>query len=237
MGKLTIVSRSGEPFSDRQEAGRALADQLSAYIGQNPVVLAIPRGGIIVAREITADLGGDLDIILAHKLRTPGQAELAMGSVAEDGSLFLNDEVVGEMGISDEYIQEEKRRQMAEMQRRREIIRRVRPKIPLETRTVIVTDDGTATGSTAQAALWAVRLEHPTRLVLAMPVGPADTMARLAEDADETVCLRSPPFFAAVGQFYIKFEAVEDEEVVGILRSERERELTISQTIVRRKGG
>jgi putative phosphoribosyl transferase len=237
MGELKIISRCTEPVRDRQEAGRLLADQLGGYIGQNPVVLGIPRGGIVIAREIALSLGGDIDIVLAHKLRTPGQAELALGSVAEDGQLFLNDEVVGEMGINQGYIEEERQRQLDDMRQRRELIRRIRPKVPLEGRVVIVTDDGVATGATAQAAVWAVRLEYPLRLVLALPVGPADTISRLAEDADKTICLCTPPFFSAVGQFYTHFDPVEDDELIKILHEERERELTINETVIRRKGG
>jgi putative phosphoribosyl transferase len=236
MGKFKVLSRSSDSFHDRQEAGILLAEQLGEYIGENPVVLGIPRGGIIIAREIAVELGGEIDIVLAHKLRTPGQAELAMGSIAEDGRLFLNDEAIGEMGISQQYIEEERERQLVVMRQRRELIRRVRPKVALEDRIVIVTDDGVATGSTIQAAIWAVRMERPRRLVIALPVGPADTVSRLAEEADDTICIRTPPFFAAVGQYYNNFDPVEDEQVLKILRAERERELTISQTVVRRPG-
>jgi predicted phosphoribosyltransferase len=218
---LTIVSRSSEFFRDRQDAGRVLAERLGEYAGTDPVVLGIPRGGIIIAREIAARLGGVIDIVLAHKLRTPGQAELAMGSVAEDGRLFLNNEVVGENGISRQYIEEEKERQLVVMRRRREIIRRIRPKVSLEGLVVIVTDDGVATGSTLQAAVWAVRLEKPRQLVIALPVGPADTISRISGEADDTVCLRTPPFFTAVGQFYMNFEPVNDDEVIRILGAEK----------------
>jgi predicted phosphoribosyltransferase len=221
--KLRILSYSGKSFADREEAGRLLADELSEYRGQNAVVLGIPRGGIIVAREIARELDADLDIVLAHKLRTPGHEELAMGSVAEDGKLFLNQEVVGKLGVGEAYIQQEKSRQLAEIRRRTELFRRARPKIPLKRRIVIVTDDGVATGATTQAALWAVRLEQPKKLIAAMPVGPEGTIKRLAEDADEMLCLRAPPLFAAVGQFYRQFYPVEDEDVLEILRKESER--------------
>ncbi len=218
VAKLRILSYSSEPFRDRKEAGRLLADELSEYRGQKAVVLGIPRGGIIVAREIARALNAELDIVLAHKLRTPGHEELAMGSVAEDGKLFLNPEVVQELRIGDTYIQQEKVRQLAEIKRRTEMIRRARPKIPLAGRIVIVTDDGVATGATTQAALWAVRLEQPEKLIAAMPVGPEDTIRRLAEDVDEMLCLRAPPLFAAVGQFYQQFYPVGDEDVLKILR-------------------
>jgi putative phosphoribosyl transferase len=219
--KLRIISHSSMPFASREEAGKLLAAELIEYRGQKPVVLGIPRGGIVVAHEIARRLDGELDIVLAHKLRTPGQQELAMGSVAEDGKLFLNREVVGIVGVDEAYIQREKARQMAEIKRRIDLFRRVRPKVPLNERIVIVADDGVATGATTQAALWAARLEQPRKLIAAIPVGPEDTIVRLARDVDEMVSLRTPPLFSAVGQFYLRFEAVEDEEVLEILRGQQ----------------
>ncbi len=218
MAQLRILSYSSMPFADREEAGELLAAQLVEYRGQKAVVLGIPRGGIVVASEIARELKAELDIVLAHKLRTPGHEELAMGSVTEDGKLFLNQEVVGEIAVREAYIQQEKVRQLAEIKRRTELIRQVRPKIPLKGRIVIVTDDGVATGATTQAALWAVRLEGPEKLIAAIPVGPEDTIRRLAKDVDEMLCLRAPPLFVAVGQFYRQFHPVEDEDVLKILR-------------------
>ncbi len=223
MGKLRILSHGSEQFIDRREAGKLLAEELRGYRGQKAVVLGIPRGGIIVAQELARALEADMDIVLAHKLRTPGQTELAMGSVTEDGKLFLNEEVVRTLGVAETYIQQEKAQQMAEIRRRTELFRHSRPKVPLAGRTVIVTDDGVATGATTQAALWAVRLEKPEKLIVALPVGPEDTIKRLVEDVDEMICLRTPPLFAAVGQFYVRFEPVEDEEVLEILKEEHRR--------------
>ena len=222
-GQLRIVSHSGLPFADREEAGKFLAAELSQYRGQKPAVLGILRGGIVVAREIARALNGELDIVLAHKLRTPGHEELAMGAVAEDGRLFLNTEVTVGLGVEDVYIQQEKARQVTEIKRRRELFRRVRPKVTLKARIVIVADDGVATGATTQAALWAARLEKPQKLIAAIPVGPEETITRLAEAVDEMVCLRVPSFFTAVGQFYIRFQPVEDEEVLEILKGEQQR--------------
>lgn len=218
MAQLRILSRSMQPFLDRAEAGRLLAGALSEYRGLNTVVLGIPRGGVVVALEVARALGAKLDIVLAHKLRTPGHAELAMGAVAEDGQLFLNREIVREMDVDDDYVQQEKAAQLAEINRRTELIRRVRPKIPVKGKIAIVTDDGVATGATTQAALWAVRMEQPQKLVAAIPVGPEDTIRRLARDVDEMVCLHTPPSFAAVGQFYQQFYPVEDDEVLQILK-------------------
>ena len=221
MGSLRIVSRSSQRFQDRAEAGALLAAELSRYRAKKAVVLGIPRGGMVIADELARALEAEVDIVLAHKLRTPGQAELAMGSVSEDGKLFLNMEVVRGLRIGEAYVEQEKERQMAEITRRTELFRRVRPKVDLAGRIVIVTDDGVATGATTQAALWAVRLEKPARLVAALPVGPEDTIARLADDVDEMVCLRTPPFFSAVGQFYERFEPVDDADVLKILEQQR----------------
>jgi len=216
-GRLRILSHSDLMFRDREEAGRLLAAGLGEYRGQNAVVCGIPRGGMVVAREVAGELGAELDIVLAHKLRTPGHEELAMGSVAEDGRVFLHQEVVGRFGVGEVYLQQETARQLAEIKRRRELFRRARPKVELKGKIVIVTDDGVATGATTQAALWAVRLEQPKKLVAALPVGPEDTIVRLSRDVDEMLCLRTPPSFAAVGQFYRRFDQVEDEEVLRIL--------------------
>jgi putative phosphoribosyl transferase len=215
-----ILSRSSLPFADREEAGKLLAAQLNKYRHQNAVVLGIPRGGIVVAREIARELGAELDVVLAHKLRTPGHEELALGSVAEDGRLFINQEVSEGLGVGEDYIEQEKARQMAEIKRRTRLFRRARPKVMLKGRTVIVTDDGVATGATTQAAFWAVRLEQPRKLIAAIPVGPEDTIQRLAHDVDEMLCLRAPQLFVAVGQFYQRFYPVEDEDVLRILKEE-----------------
>lgn len=225
MARLRIISHSGEPFRDRQEVGQLLAWELRNLPGRNLVVLGIPRGGIIVAQGLAQTLDAELDIVLAHKLRAPGHPELAMGSVAENGKTFLNDQVVSELRISDHYIEEETAAQLAEIKRRARLVRRVRPRVPLKGKIVIVTDDGVATGATTQAAFWAVRQEKPALLVAAIPVGPEDVVRRLAKDVDEMVCLRTPPLFSAVGQFYLRFEPVDDADVLKILREEQKRRL------------
>ena len=226
MGTLHIVSRSGDQFRDRQEAGQLLARELGKLRGQKAVVLGIPRGGVVLARELALALDADLDVVLARKLRTPGRVELAMGSVSEDGKLFLNEMVVQELGVNRTFIEKERATQLEEIARRSELIRKVAPKIPLAKRVVIVTDDGVATGATTQAALWAARHEDPARLIAAFPVAPEDTLKKLAEAADEVVCLRVPHMFYAVGQFYSRFEPVEDSDVLELLRDERARKVT-----------
>jgi putative phosphoribosyl transferase len=227
MGKLRIVSHDDRPFEDRVEAGRLLGQELSDLRGQRAVVLGIPRGGLVIARELARLIEADLDIVLSHKLGAPGNSELAIGAVAEDGRLFLHRDLVGQLGVDSSYIEREKELQLAVLAQRTRQARRVLPRAELSGRLVIVTDDGVATGATLQAALWAARQENPKKLIAALPVGPQETIARLAEDVDEMVCLRAPYSFSAVGQFYLRFDQVEDDEVARILAEEA----------VRRAGG
>lgn len=221
--RLRIISYSGEPFRDREQAGRLLAEELADLRGKGAVVLGIPRGGIIVAREIARALDADLDIVLARKLGAPGQPELAMGSVAENGEVFLNPEVVDTLGVDRRYIDLETERQMREIRRRSQLIRSVLPKTPISGRTAIVTDDGVATGATMQAALWAIRQENPANLIAAIPVASEEALIRISADADEVICLRRPYFFYAVGQFFHHFSQIEDDEVLRILEEEAAR--------------
>jgi predicted phosphoribosyltransferase len=223
MAEPKIISTSGEQFTNREEAGKLLAEQLSQYRGQHPVVLGIPRGGVVVACALARALGTEPDIVLSRKLRTPNYPELAMGAISEDGRIFLNERVVEEFSVSSDDMEREKERQLAEIRRRSEIIRRCCPKIPRQKRVVIIADDGVATGATFQAALWVVRDEDPTILVAAISVGSEEPVRRLANEADELVCLRVPPLFAAVGQFYSQFEAVKDEDVLEILKEGRKK--------------
>jgi predicted phosphoribosyltransferase len=211
------------------EAGDLLAHQLeNVEIRESKfqiplVVLGVPRGGVVVAREIAHALQADLDMVLAHKLGAPGNPELAIGAVCEDGKLFLDEEISSYMGVDDDYIKREKSRQLQEIARRVKRYRSVLPKIPLAGRVAIVTDDGVATGATLQAALWAVRRENPKKIVAALPVGPQETLEKLSRDADETICLQAPPFFSAISQFYSYFNQVEDEELLEILQEESKR--------------
>jgi len=220
MAKVRIISRSDERFKDREEAGRLLSLELQGFRGSNLVVLGVPRGGVVVARALARELDAHLDVVLAHKMRTPGHPELAMGAVTEGGQLVINEALVAELGVGAAGIEAEKARQLAEIRRRSDMFRRVVGKLSLEDKVAIVTDDGVATGATTEAALWAVRQEQPEKLIAAFPVGPTDTIFRLAEMVDEMICLRSPQFFLAVGQFYQRFDPVEDEDVLEILREE-----------------
>ncbi|OGX27195.1 MAG: hypothetical protein A3J51_00905 [Omnitrophica WOR_2 bacterium RIFCSPHIGHO2_02_FULL_45_21] len=223
MGKVRIFSYSEEPFRDRVEAGRLLAGELEKLHLKDAVVLGIPRGGIVIARELAFILNADLDIVLSRKLGAAGNPELAIGAVGEDGKLFLNETAASVLSEEKTYIEQEKTRSFAVIKRRSEKYRQILPKVSLKDRSVIVTDDGIATGATMRAALWIARGEHPQRLLAALPVGPPDTLQRLAEDVDDLVCLRAPALFSAIGQFYLDFSQVEDEEVLEILRKEVKR--------------
>ena len=223
MADIRIVSRSAQPFNNRTEAGRLLGEALLELKLKRPVVLGIPRGGVITALAVSKVVGGELDIVLARKLRAPFNPELAMGAISESGQVFLDEKLVAALEVTPEYILQEKRTQTTEIERRLRLIRAVLPKVPLAGREVIVTDDGVATGSTMQSALWATRQEKPTRLVCALPVAPSETAERLAESCDHLVLLRMPESFYAVGQFYIRFDQIEDEQVLDVLRHEAER--------------
>ncbi|HXY73928.1 MAG TPA: phosphoribosyltransferase family protein [Dehalococcoidales bacterium] len=221
MGKITIKSRNYQLFHDRTEAASLLASELGKFRGLKVVVLGIPRGGVVVAEKIATLLNADLDIVLSRKLRTPGFGELAMGAVSEDGRVFLNNDVLLSMNITNAEVENEKQRQLGEIRRRSNLFRSAKAKVPLANRTVIIVDDGVATGATMQASIWAVSLEKPTRIICALPVGPEETIHELASSVDEIICLRVPPGFEAVGQYYYRFEEITDEDVIGILKNYR----------------
>lgn len=221
MGKVRIVEHSERPFANRQEAGRLLARALEEYKGQHPLVLGIPRGGLVIAREVAKELGGEIDIALARKLRAPSNPELAIGAMSEDGHAFVDSSLLRYLGVSDAVLEREKQRVQREIEDRQKLYRSAREKVPLPGRIVLLTDDGLATGATMRAALWAARKEGPAKLICAVPVGAENTVQDLAEQCDELVCLRVPMFFGAVGQFYMHFDQTEDEEVLQILREEQ----------------
>jgi putative phosphoribosyl transferase len=206
-------------FADRHDAGRQLARALAHHQQNDPVVLALPRGGVPVGFEVAKALGAPLDVLIVRKIGAPGHPELGIGAVI-DGSapqLVLNDDVIRHVRPPAAYIEEEKRRQLAEIERRRRRYLGERAAIPVEGRTVIVVDDGIATGGTVRAALRGVAGGHPARLVLAVPVAPADSLAELARDCDDVVCLATPEPFHAVGAHYRDFTQTEDDEVVRLL--------------------
>jgi predicted phosphoribosyltransferase/dienelactone hydrolase len=207
------------PFPDRVQAGRALAARLAEFAAVHPLILGLPRGGVPVAFEVARALNADLDVLLVRKLGTPGQEELGFGAVIDgaDPQVVLNDEVVRLAGISETTIKREVKRQLDEIERRRRLYLGTRAPIPIKDRTVIVVDDGIATGGTMRAALRGVAKARPARLILAVPVAPADTLASLASECDEVICLATPEFFHAVGAHYRDFDQTSDAQVQHLM--------------------
>lgn len=207
------------PFVDRTEAGRKLAKALAPYKSQQPLVLALPRGGVPVAAEVAAELDAPLDLILVRKIGVPYQPELAMGAVVDGAEpvTVRNEEVIRLVGVSEPEFNTIRDQQLAEIERRRKVYLGDRPHTPLAGRCIIVIDDGIATGATTRAALRATRLRKPSRLVLAVPVAPTDTLEKLRGEADEVVCLEDYENFGAIGLFYSDFRQTSDEEVIELL--------------------
>jgi putative phosphoribosyl transferase len=204
-------------FRDREEAGRRLADVLGRYRDDQPIVLALPRGGVPVAAPIAAALGAPLEVFVARKVGAPDQPELGIGAVAEGGIRWRSEDALDMLGISDDQFDLLAEREEAELRRRVERYRGPRPFPNLGGRTAILVDDGLATGGTARAALRAIRRLVPARLVMAVPVGPPPTLRGLRLEADDVVCLLTPEPFAAVGYWYRDFHPVSDGEVLSLL--------------------
>lgn len=215
---LYMPSRVIGIFRDRQEAGSLLGKELKRLSIKGDVVLGIPRGGLVVAEKIAEKLKIPLDLVLSCKLTAPRHPEFAIGSVSENGKEFINQGALAGTKTSETYILQEKKRQTALLKKRKEQYREVRPKLPLQGKTVIIADDGVATGATLQAALWAAEQEKPAALIAAIPVGAPENVEMLAKTADKVVCLLAPFSFYAIGQFYKIFSQVEDDEVLDILR-------------------
>lgn len=211
-------------FRDRHEAANRLAEKLKDYQGKNPLILAIPRGAVPMAHLIAQKLGGEFDVVLVRKLRAPHQPELAIGSVDESGWTYLAD-YAASTGASQDYIESEKQAQLRTIHKRRAQYTPIRPPINPAGRIVIVVDDGLATGATMISALHGLRARKPAQLICAVPVSPPDTLAKMEGLADEVVCLETPEFFQAVGQFYGYFPQVEDDEVIEILKQSRRQAL------------
>jgi putative phosphoribosyl transferase len=211
-------------FHDRQEAGQRLAESMQEFRGSTAIVLGVPRGGVVTAYEIARALELPLDVLITHKLGAPGNPEYAIGAIAENGGVMLNDAEIDAYGIPRRYVEQEIERQGHEIERRKQMYRGGAGLPPLKGRPVIVVDDGVATGFTTAAALKAARAESPSELVLAVPVAPRETLAWLSTLADKVVCLATPEPFLAVGRFYLEFGQVSDEEVCRLLEMARGRE-------------
>ncbi len=214
-----------KPFKDRNQAGRLLAQKLLelGYGRQrNLWVFGLPRGGVPVAYQVAHLLQAPLDVWIVRKLGTPGHEELAMGAIASGGGRVINQEIVDSLKISPALIAQVESRERQELQRREQLYRGERPFPKLEGQTVLLVDDGLATGATMKAAIAAAQAHHPERLVVAVPVAPPDTLAEIQALVDEVICLETPAFFQAVGLWYEHFPQTSDEEVLELLSKAQE---------------
>ncbi|PKW17001.1 phosphoribosyltransferase [Saccharopolyspora spinosa] len=205
------------PFQNRRDAGRRLAQQLRHFRGADVVVLGLPRGGVPVAFEVAQALRAPLDVIVVRKLGVPTHPELGMGAIGEGDVRIINDEVLWKTGVSARELDEVERRERVELDRRARLFRVDRRRVDVTGRTAIVVDDGIATGSTAHVACRVAREQGAARVVLAVPVAPPQALERLEEVTDEQVCLETPGWFMAIGQWYRDFTQTPDAEVVELL--------------------
>lgn len=217
---MVLNRESTVRFDDRTDAGEQLAETLAARGVDPDVVLAIPRGGLPLGRAVADALDAPLDIVVASKIGAPGNPEFALGAVGSDGSVWLDDGAIERFDIDDAYIEQERAREAAYAREKAERYRGSHTPPNLDGKVVVVVDDGTATGSTATAALRLVQKAGAARVVLALPVGPSGTVESLRAEADGVICLRTPAHFGAVGQFYTRFDQVSDEEAMTYLDTE-----------------
>ncbi len=212
-------------FQDRREAGKALAARLASFKGRpNLIVLGIPRGGVVVGHEIAQALGAPLDVYITRKIGAPHNPELAIGAVASDGTLLIDHQLVRRLGVSQDYVDEESERQRQEIGRRLAEYRGEGPGPELADKVVILADDGVATGATTLVTIQAIKSQQPTELILAVPVGPRDSIESLRQEVDQLVCLHAPEIFWAVGAFYNVFDQTTDDEVKALLKINRDQE-------------
>ncbi len=215
-------------FSNRQEAGRRLAAELARFKNAQPVILALPRGGVPVGFEIALALDAPLDVVLVRKIGAPGMSELAIGAIVDGEQLdkIIDSKLVTELAVAQRYLDAEIARQAAEIERRRRVYFKGRAPVTVAGRAALVVDDGIATGATMRAALRAIRRRGPAKLVLAVPVAPGHTIEALRPEVDEIVCLATPEEFYAIGQFYADFRQLDDEAVITLLDRAQQRSAT-----------
>jgi putative phosphoribosyl transferase len=207
----------GHVLYDRATAGQRLGVEVAKIEFERPVVLGLPRGGVPVAAKIAQALGAPLDVIVVRKLGVPHRPELAMGAVGEDGTIVLNLDVVRAAHVTEAVLRGVEARERAELDKRLQRLRAVRPRESLADRTAIIVDDGIATGATVRAAIQVVRAHGARRVIVAVPIAPREAVSSLEADADRVVCLDQPDPFFAVGSWYVHFEAVSDEEVIALI--------------------
>lgn len=206
-------------FSDRTDAGRRLAAELARFKSENPCILALPRGGVVVAHEVAKTLDAPLDLLLVRKIGAPSQPELAVAAVLDGKApeLVINKRLLQQLHLSDEWLAHEETKELREIERRRTLYLGGRPRLDVSGKTAIIVDDGIATGATVLAAIHAIRRSNPKHLVLAVPVAPASTLRRLASAVDDIVCLIAPEDFGSVGAYYYDFTQVDDDTVRRLL--------------------
>jgi len=208
---------SSRSFRDRRDAARQLAERLRQHELHEPLVLGIPRGGVVTAAMLAQELEADMDIALSRKLRHPRQPELAIGAISEDGDVYLQDRFRESM-FEQNYLQQEKDQRLQELRQRQQRFRDIRPAAPIAGRSIILTDDGIATGSTMFAALHLVKAKDPREIIVAVPVAPPSRLEQFRQEGAETVTVMAPENFMAIGQFYEDFEQIDDEQVCEALR-------------------
>jgi len=204
-------------FKDRVEAGKRLAEALRGFRGKDVVVLGIPRGGVVVAREVAEALGSPLDVVVTRKIEAPGEPEFALGAVTQEGDVIMDRQAAESLGASKEYIDDQIRKKKEEVSDRMQRLRADVPYPSLQGKVVVIVDDGIATGSSVSAAVMSVKKRKPKEIVVAVPVAPRDAIETLTEDGTKVVCLETPGPFLAIGEFYRDFGQVEDIEVKRIL--------------------
>jgi len=212
-------------FKDRVDAGMQLASALVGLVGKEAVILAIPRGGVVIGFEVARELNLPLDVIVPRKIGAPENPELAIGAVTEDGTMILDNNLVSYLQVSKTYIRRESKTQRLEIERRLKLYRGNAPRPNLKNLDVVIVDDGIATGSTMKAALASVRKRGANRVLIAIPVGPPSTIRELEKQADRVICLHTPESFHAIGEFYEDFAQTEDVEVTELLKISKQEEL------------